>query len=63
MVAGGGIPEIKGYLNGVRVVGALNLKTFVGIWKLVNSIQEKQSLLSSVTHRAYLLDPKGQWFT
>jgi chloride channel 7 len=30
LVAGSGIPEVKGYLNGVRVVNLINLKTFIG---------------------------------
>lgn len=30
MVAGSGIPEVKGYLNGVRIVGIVNIKTFIG---------------------------------
>ena len=29
-VAGSGIPEVKGYLNGVRIVGVINIKTFIG---------------------------------
>lgn len=30
LVAGSGISEVKGYLNGVRIVGLINLKTFIG---------------------------------
>jgi len=30
MAGGSGIPEVKGYLNGVRVLGTINLKTFIG---------------------------------
>jgi len=30
LVAGSGISEVKGYLNGVRLVNTINLKTFIG---------------------------------
>ncbi|PRP75375.1 hypothetical protein PROFUN_15787, partial [Planoprotostelium fungivorum] len=30
LAGGSGIPEVKGYLNGVRIPGLVNLKTFVG---------------------------------
>eukprot|EP01117_Protostelium_nocturnum_P016619 TRINITY_DN6623_c0_g1_i1.p1 TRINITY_DN6623_c0_g1~~TRINITY_DN6623_c0_g1_i1.p1 ORF type:complete len:804 (-),score=233.35 TRINITY_DN6623_c0_g1_i1:12-2423(-) len=30
LAAGSGIPEVKGYLNGVRIPGLINLKTFIG---------------------------------
>ena len=30
MAGGSGIPEVKGYLNGVRVVNTINIKSFLG---------------------------------
>jgi len=30
LVGGSGIPEVKGYLNGVKVNGMINIKTFIG---------------------------------
>ena len=42
--AGSGIPEVKGFLNGVRVVGTINLKTFIG--KVISIIFSYSSSLA-----------------
>eukprot|EP01114_Cavostelium_apophysatum_P015709 TRINITY_DN4341_c0_g1_i2.p1 TRINITY_DN4341_c0_g1~~TRINITY_DN4341_c0_g1_i2.p1 ORF type:complete len:515 (-),score=88.76 TRINITY_DN4341_c0_g1_i2:94-1638(-) len=44
MAGGSGIPEVKGYLNGVRVDGTINIKTFLG--KILSIIPAYASCLS-----------------